>query len=112
MTVEDLNTQLYQKMFVEQEQFHNELLGMSPQDILDNAYKYVIREDLLISMEFNDLTEKQCKALLMSETPLADLFTSWDNHEDNHMDEVWDVIQCHADEIIRDDSRQIRKNAR
>ena len=33
-----------------------------------------MREDLLLSLEYNDLSEKQCRALLKSKTPLADLF--------------------------------------
>ena len=112
MTEEELNTQLYERMFEEQERFRDELLGMSPQDILDNAYKYVMREDLLLSLEYHDLSEKQCRALLKSETPLADLFERWENHEGGHMEEVWDVIQCHVNEIIREDFLRSRRKER
>ena len=112
MTEEELNTLLYERMFEEQERFRDELLGMSPQDILDNAYKYVMREDLLLSLEYHDLSEKQCRALLKSETPLADLFERWENHEGSHMEEVWDVIQCHANEIMREDFLRSRRGER
>ena len=112
MTEEELNTQLYERMFEEQERFHDELLGMSPQDILDNAYKYVMREDLLLSLEYNDLSEKQCRALLKSETPLADLFERWENHEGSHMEEVWGVIESYANEIIREDFLRSRHEER
>ena len=40
MTVEELNTELYERMFEEQEQFRSELLGKSPQKVLDHAYDY------------------------------------------------------------------------
>lgn len=103
VTVEELNTQLYERMFEEQGRFHDELLGMSPQDILDNAYKYVMREDLLLSLEYHDLSKNQCRALLKAETPLADLYERWENYECSHMEEVWDLIQCHANEILRED---------
>lgn len=112
MTEEELNALLYERMFEEQERFRDELLGMSPQDILDNAYKYVMREDLLFSLEYNDLSEKQCRALLKSETPLADLFERWENHEGGHMEEVWDVIQYHANEIMREDFLRSRREER
>ena len=112
MTEEELNTLLYERMFEEQERFRDELLGMSPQDILDNAYKYVMREDLLLSLEYNDLSEKQCRAILKSETPLADLFERWENHEGGHMEEVWDVIQRHANEIMREDFLRSRRGER
>ena len=71
MTVEELHTELYERMFEEQEQFRSELLGKSPQEVLDHAYEYVMREDLLLSLEYNDLSEKQCRALLKSKTPLS-----------------------------------------
>ena len=33
MTEEELNTQLYERMFEEQERFRSELLGKSPQEV-------------------------------------------------------------------------------
>ena len=112
MTVEELNTKLYERMFEEQEQFRSELLGKSPQEVLDHAYEYVMREDLLLSLEYNDLSEKQCQALLKSRTPLADLFEQWEKHKDGHMSEVWAVVESHANEIIREDFLRSRKDAR
>ena len=44
MTEEELNTQLYERMFEEQERFRAELLGKSPQEVLDSAYAYVMRK--------------------------------------------------------------------
>ena len=112
MTEEELNTQLYERMFEEQERFRSELLGKSPQEVLDSAYAYVMREDLLLSLEYNDLSEKQYRALLKSETPLADLFERWENHEGGHMEEVWDVIESYANEIIREDFLRSRREER
>ena len=74
MTQAVLNTQLYQKMFAEQEQFKAELMQLPPGEILKQAYEYVCREDILLSLEYNDLSPRQAKALLKSSTPLADVF--------------------------------------
>ena len=41
MTQAVLNTQLYQKMFAEQEQFKEELMQLPPGEILQKAYEYV-----------------------------------------------------------------------
>ena len=41
MTVEELNKELYERMFEEQEQFRSGLLGKSPQEVLDHAYEDV-----------------------------------------------------------------------
>ena len=70
MTNEELNTALYQKMFDEQERFRDELLSMSPAEVLDHAYEYTVREDLLLTLEYHDLEDGQAKALLKLKEPL------------------------------------------
>ena len=74
MTNQELNTQLYQKMFAEQSQFRDWLLSQPPEEILNHAYEYVVREDIVLSLEENDLLDKQCEALLTSPCPLGDVF--------------------------------------
>lgn len=70
ITNAEMNTQLYRKMFVEQEQYRQKLLEMTLEEILRNAYEYTIKEDIILSLEYNDLTDKQCQALLKSAHPL------------------------------------------
>ena len=112
MTNEELNTALYRKMFDEQERFKEELRNASPQEIMLNAYEFVIREDILLSLEENDLADARAKALLKSDHPLRDLFLRWENHESHHMEEILDVIECHADEIIRDTKTKANRDTR
>lgn len=45
ITNQELNTQLYQKMFSEQERYRQHLLTLPPEEILDSAYEYTIREE-------------------------------------------------------------------
>ncbi len=45
MTEEKLNTELYKKMFDEQERFKSELPGMKPEEILNHAYAYSFLTD-------------------------------------------------------------------
>ena len=78
MTTEELNTVLCQKMYEEQERFKEELRNASPQEIMLNAYELVIREDILLHLEENDLSGAQARALLKSEHPLSDLFNAWE----------------------------------
>ena len=42
------------KMFAEQEQFRDWLLSQPPAEILNHAYEYTVREDILMSLEYND----------------------------------------------------------
>lgn len=97
----ELNTQLYQKMFAEQEGFRAALLTMSPAEILEHAYEYVTREDILLSLEYSDLSAKQAKALLQTDTPLADIYTKWEDRETDHMTDIWDTVENRANELLR-----------
>jgi len=99
MTNEQLNTALYKKMFTEQEKYRNWLLSQSPEGILNHSYEYNLREDILLSLENNDLSDAQARALLRSAKPLADLFKEYDNRVTEHMDSIWDAVESHADKL-------------
>ena len=103
MTQAVLNTQLYQRMFAEQEAFRAELMQLPPGETLQKAYEYVCREDILLSLEYNDLSPRQAKALLKSPTPLADVFKKWDSLDDNRMENIWNAVEARANEVVRAD---------
>ena len=96
MTNEELNTRLYEKMFAEQEQFRDWLLSQPAAEILNHAYEYTVREDILMSLEYHDLEDSQAKALLKSGKPLKQIFERWENQETSYMDTVWDTVQEQA----------------
>ncbi len=112
MTNEELNPRLYEKMPREQEGYREKLLSLSPAEILRHAYEYTVREDVLCSLENNELSSKQAKALLKSSTPLADVFQYWQNHETHYMEGIWDNIVCHADVAVRDNLEKKHREAR
>ena len=99
MTSEQLNTALYKKLYAEQEKFKSMLCRSSPEVVMQYAYELVMREDIMLSIEENDLTPKQCKALLKQKEPLNDLFLAWENGESNHMQEILSCIENKADEL-------------
>ena len=112
MTNEELNTALYQKMFAEQEQFRNWLITQPPNEIIKHCYEYVMREDILLSLEYNDLSDKQAKALLKSPTPLGDVFKKWEGWETGHMRDIWECVECRANEVLRADFIASRRESR
>lgn len=112
MTNEELNTALYHKMFAEQERFKAYLLTVSPYEVLQQAYEYVCREDILLAMENNDLSSKQAMALMKSDTPLADVFQKWEEWETGHMDDVWACVESQANEVLRADFVASRQEGR
>lgn len=100
MDNEKLNTRLYEKMFEEQEKYRDWLLTQPPEEILNHSYEYTMREDILLSLEYNNLTDAQAAALLSSPSPLADVFSAFENRETDHMDDIRDCMESRANDVI------------
>lgn len=109
MTNEERNTALYQKMFAEQESFRDWLKGQPPEEILNHAYEYTIREDILLSLEYHNLSDAQIDALMESPSPLADVFKDFEKLETHHMETVWDCLENRADAILESQRRALRE---
>ena len=97
----DLGYNLYEKMSYEQDYYRQWLLSQPPEEILNHAYEYAMREDILMAMETDELTDAQTQALLSSDTPLADVYRYFDRVETDHMDVVRDCISIRANDILR-----------
>ena len=97
----DLLTKLYERMAAEQKKFREWLLTQPPNAILDHAYEYSIKEDMMVEMEVLELPEAQTRALLKSKTPLADVYKEWQKTETHHMEDLRDVIENRADAVIQ-----------
>ena len=109
MTNEERNTALYQKMFAEQDTFRDWLKSQSSEEILNHAYAHTIREDILLSLEYHNLSDAQANALMKSPSPLADVFRDFEKLETNHMETVWDCLENRADAILEDQHRALRE---
>lgn len=72
-------------MFAEQEKYRGWLLSQPPEKILRHTYEYTVKEDILCSMEFNNLSDRQCRALLKSPCPLEDVFKDFEKRETGYM---------------------------
>lgn len=89
------NEKLYSKMRDEQEAYKNILLSKTPEEILDLAYEYSIREDILCAMVDNDLPEEQAAAILSLNLTMDDMFEqlSHDSDSSNQMDIIWSSVE-------------------
>ena len=103
MSVKDYNARLYEKMKAEQDKYRDWLLHQEPSEILNHTYEYTVREDILMTLEVNDLSDKQCRALLKSPSPLGDVFKDFEKRETGYMNEVRDTLECRANKVIRED---------
>ncbi len=108
MTNAERNTALYEKMFAEQETYRSWLLQQPPEEILKHTYEYTVREDVLLSLEYHDLTDAQADALLKSPSPLGDIFKEFEQRETDYMDNVFDSMVCRADAVIEAEAEKRR----
>ena len=93
MNNEELNTALYQKMEREQDKYRK----CPPEEILSHAYEYVVREDILMSMEELNLPDDQAMALLKQRGPLDDVFKDFSKLETDYMETVRGAIESFAE---------------
>ena len=73
----DVNVALHKKMTEEQEKYRQWLFTKPPERILRHAYMYAMREDILLSLEYWDLSEDQAKALLSLKNPLSMIYINF-----------------------------------
>ena len=100
MDAEKLNQALYDKMADEQERFKHNLLGLTPEQVLDHAYEYAMRQDILIEMEALNLSPQRAAALLESPFPLADVYKDFLDMETGHMDNIRECIEGRAESLL------------
>ena len=102
MNTNDLNTALYEKMAAEQDKYRDWLKSQPPEEVLNHAYEYTVREDIVMAMEELELTDAQAQALLESPSPLADVYRYFDKLETGYMDVIRDSIESRAGEVCRE----------
>lgn len=101
MTQEETLTALYEKMAAEQDKYRDWLKGQPAAEVLNHAYEYTVREDIVMCMEELELTEAQAKALLASPAPLADIYKDFEKLETSYMDVIRDTIETRANELYQ-----------
>lgn len=109
MNNEELNTALYQKMECEQDKYRKWLVQCPPEEILSHAYEYVVREDILATMEELNLPDDQAKALLKQRGPLDDIFKDFSELETDYMETVCGAIEsCAERKVAKEQKRETR----
>ena len=78
MTKEELNEALYRKLNRELDQFRESFLALPQDKLLNRAYEYVVRQDIVSTMEYVDLDKKDAQALLNAPNPLDDMFAEFE----------------------------------
>ena len=98
-TVLSTNAKLYAKMEESFQDFSNWLLKQQPEEILNHAYEYATKADILSIMETTDLEEAQANALLSLDDPLDTICKEFGDSTSNSMDVLVSFIEDKADEL-------------
>ena len=114
MSKEDLRELLYQKASKEQDDYVEHLKTLSPQEIIDKAYEKVMRDDILMTLE-NDymsdfLSDKQVKELLKLDYPLSACYEEWMDTDCSHMEMLRDTIDTFAQRLVDENEAEKQKN--
>lgn len=108
MTNQELNTKLYEKLVDSQDRYRTWLLSQPPKEILYHCYEYNIREDIVLALEYTDLTNEQCMALLESSDPLNDIFNDFEHRETDYMTDIMDTMEQRANRLLREAKKETR----
>ena len=94
-----LDEHLYEKVRQEQEAFRDELLTLSPKEILGKAWEYLVREDILLAMEYNELDDDQAQALLELPDTMSDLCGAVMEKDTRQQEVIWHEIEQRANAL-------------
>lgn len=106
MTTKELNVELYKKMAAEQTRYREYLLTLPPAEILKSAYEYSTREDILLTLEYDDLHPRMAQALLRLDKPLDDVFRYYEKHGTGRMGDIWRMVEGRAIDAMHEDVRR------
>lgn len=81
VTKEELNAALNRKLKRELDRFRESFLALPQDELLNRAYEYVVRQDIVSTMEYVDLDKKDAQALLNSPNPLDDMFAEFEERD-------------------------------
>lgn len=87
------NDALYDRIFRQQEQYGAWLCSLPPEEVLDNVYEYLVREDILILTGRRSLPCEQARALLRLPDPAGAIFSEYAKQETDRMENVTKAIR-------------------
>lgn len=98
----EINDVLYRKMESEFMELVEKIKQMSSEETIKHSYEYVIKTDILLSLEYNDLPYEHAKALLSSKSPLEDIYQSWSSRDCTYMDRIAECIEEKSTTLIKE----------
>lgn len=79
--------------------FLDDLKIKPPEEIIENAYKITVRQDLMMILESEDFSPYEIEVLANLDHPLQVLYEQWVSTEDNHMEDLRNSMQSYFDTV-------------
>ena len=102
--LKELYTLLYNRMAEEQNRYRAWLVGLPAEEILNYAYGYCVRQDILTAIQDMGLTEEQLLVLLDSPTPLEDVVRAFWKADIDQLEVIKYSIEETADNMLKESS--------
>ncbi|MCI9552640.1 MAG: DUF4314 domain-containing protein [Acutalibacter sp.] len=99
-----VNARLYDKLDQEQAKYMRTFLLQPPQEMLDNAWEYAIRLDILEALEDHELDCEQAEALLKLPDTMDVLARAVLDQNNMHVYMIIGAIEDKADELVDEQS--------
>ena len=101
MSEEQVYQALYDKMEAEQDNYRDWLLSQPSEEILNHAYEYSVRQDILSIIKGEHLPPMAARALLHAEQPLASIYTNWSKCDYGIYEDLMKVVQEWANKELQ-----------
>lgn len=101
---------LFAKMSAEQGGYRKWLVSLPPEEILEHAYEYTVREAALSLMGKMELSKGQITALFATKTPLTGICDEFFSRDIDYEIELTDCIEVFANEAA-DRYERVKKAA-
>jgi len=111
MDTREVNIILRKKARTELTILRKQLLAQSPQAVLDRAYEYATKSDMVSLINETEFSAKQASALLRRPRLLDSLFKEYGNHSSNSMDVLVSFMMDKADEYADAGQNKAVRNA-
>ena len=102
MDTREVNIILRKKARAELTILRKQLLAKSPQEVLDRAYEYATKSDMVTLINETEFSANQARALLRRPRLLDSLFKEYGDHSSNSMDVLVSFVMDKAEEYTAD----------
>lgn len=109
MNIEDLKELLLIRARKEQSKYIEELKKLPPDEILKKAYEKVMRDDIVVAIEYASLSVEQLSALNKTKYPVSACYDEWLKTDNTYMDRLMESVCDCSDRLIKAEEQHKNK---